>query len=119
MSSPSAAPLPTSSRRVPRTRAGMAWVAACTAGIIAIALIIFMLQNTSPVQVSFLWLTATTSLSLMLLIAAVGGSVVALILGSARIVQLRHTIHRRRPVAPTAPSAYTASQPDGAHCRTT
>jgi hypothetical protein len=50
-----------------------------------------MIQNTHTVQVTFLGLTGNTSLALMLLIAAVGGILLTLILGSARILQLRHT----------------------------
>jgi hypothetical protein len=52
---------------------------------------IFLIQNTHTVQVTFLGLTGSTSLALMLLIAAVGGILLILILGSARILQLRHT----------------------------
>jgi uncharacterized integral membrane protein len=80
--------------RIPRTRTGMAWLAACTAALISIALIVFMVQNTATVPVYFLWMTGNTSLGLMLLIAALGGIVVTLILGSARIIQLRHVVRR-------------------------
>jgi uncharacterized integral membrane protein len=55
-----------------------------------------MIQNTHTVQVTFLGLTGSTSLALMLLIAAVGGILLILILGSARILQLRHTVRTRR-----------------------
>ena len=66
---------------------GIAWL---------FALIIFMIQNTHTVQVTFLGLTGSTSLALMLLIAAVGGILLTLILGSARILQLRHSVRKRR-----------------------
>jgi uncharacterized integral membrane protein len=92
---PVSAAQPAASPGVRRSRTGMAWLSACTAAVIAVALIIFMLQNTIPVQVTFLWMTATTSLALMLLIAAVGGIVLTLILGSARIIQLRHAVRKR------------------------
>jgi uncharacterized integral membrane protein len=55
-----------------------------------------MIQNTHTVQVTFLGMTGSTSLALMLLIAAVGGILLTLILGSARILQLRHTVRTRR-----------------------
>jgi len=71
-------------------------VALCAAALIAVALIIFMVQNTGTVAVSFLGTTGHTSLGLMLLIAAVGGILLTLILGSARIVQLRLAVRRRR-----------------------
>ncbi len=79
---------------IPHTRMGMAWLAACTAALISIALIVFMVQNTATVPVYFLWMTGNTSLGLMLLIAALSGIVVTLILGSARIIQLRHVVRR-------------------------
>ena len=77
-----------------RSRAGAAWVAACTATLLAVALIIFMIQNTRTVEVTFLGMTGSTSLAIMLLIAAVGGILLTLVLGSARILQLRHAVRR-------------------------
>jgi uncharacterized integral membrane protein len=82
--------------KVRGTRTGRVWVAACAAALITVALIIFMVQNTHTVSVSFLGLTGSTSLALMLLIAAVGGILLTLILGSARIIQLRHAVRRPR-----------------------
>ena len=76
------------------THTGRVWVGVCAAALITVALISFMVQNTHTVQVTFLGLTGSTSLALMLLIAAVGGILLTLILGSARIVQLRHAVRR-------------------------
>ena len=78
------------------TRTGRVWVGVCAAALITVALIIFMVQNTRTVQVTFLGLTGTTSLALMLLIAAVGGILLTLVLGSARILQLRRAVRSRR-----------------------
>jgi len=78
------------------TRTGRLWVAACVAALITVALIVFMVQNTHTVTVTFLGMTGSTSLALMLLIAAVGGILLTLLLGSARIIQLRHAVRRRR-----------------------
>jgi len=83
-------------RRVRGTRTGRVWVGVCAAALITVALIIFMIQNTHTVQVTFLGLTGSTSLALTLLIAAVGGVLLTLILGSARILQLRHAVRGRR-----------------------
>jgi uncharacterized integral membrane protein len=80
---------------VPLTRAGAAWVSVSAAALIAVLLIIFLVQNTHAVQVKFLWMTTSTSLALMLLIAAVGAVLITVILGTARIVQLRHLIRGR------------------------
>jgi putative membrane protein len=83
-------------QRVRGTRTGRVWVGVCAAALITVALIIFMIQNTHTVQVTFLGMTGTTSLALMLIIAAVGGILLVLVLGSARILQLRHSIRKRR-----------------------
>jgi uncharacterized integral membrane protein len=71
-------------------------VAVCAAALITVALIVFLIQNTHTVQVTFLGMTGHTSLALMLLIAAVGGILLTLILGSARIIQLRMAVRRQR-----------------------
>lgn len=83
-------------QQVRGTRTGRVWVGVCAAALITVALIIFMIQNTHTVQVTFLGLTGSTSLALMLLIAAVGGILLTLVLGSARILQLRHSVRKRR-----------------------
>jgi lipopolysaccharide assembly protein A len=91
-----APPSPQARQPVRGTRTGRVWVGVCVAALITVALIIFMIQNTHTVQVTFLGMTGSTSLALMLLIAAVGGILLTLILGSARILQLRHAVRKRR-----------------------
>ena len=76
-------------KQVAPTRAGMVWVSVCVAVLLAIALIIFLAQNTRTVAVHFLGLSGSTSLALMMLIAAVAGALITVIAGSARIIQLR------------------------------
>ena len=90
------APPPVGSQPVPRTRAGAAWVGLAAAALIAVALIVFLVQNTRSVEVSFLWMTARTSLAIALLIAALGSVLLTLTLGTARITQLRRLARRRR-----------------------
>jgi uncharacterized integral membrane protein len=80
---------------VPRTRTGAAWVGVSAATLIAIALIIFLAQNTRTTEISFLWMTGSTSLAVALLIAAVGSVLLTLIVGTARITQLRRLVRRR------------------------
>ncbi|HYQ65039.1 lipopolysaccharide assembly protein LapA domain-containing protein [Actinophytocola sp.] len=82
--------------RVTATRTGAAWVALVAAALLAVLLIIFLAQNTRSTEVSFLWMTATTPLALALLIAAVGSVLLTLMLGTARIAQLRRRIRRQR-----------------------
>ena len=75
-----------------RTRASAAWVGIGSGVVVLVLLIVFMLQNTEPVRVSFFGLHGSAPLALTLLIAGVGVGLVALISGSLRIAQLRHRI---------------------------
>jgi uncharacterized integral membrane protein len=81
---------------LPRTRAGTAWVLACVAAVALLALIVFITQNVHPVEVSFLGWHGQFPLAVALLAAALIGTVLTLILGSTRILQLRRTAVRSR-----------------------
>jgi uncharacterized integral membrane protein len=56
----------------------------------------FIAQNTRQVEVSSLWMQATTSMAVATLASAVAGAVVAAVIGTARIVQLRRAVRSRR-----------------------
>jgi uncharacterized integral membrane protein len=86
--------------RVPRTRTGAAWLGICTAAVVFVVLIVFMLQNTRSVEVTFLWMHGSVPLALALLVAAVGTAILAMAVGAARITQLRRLSRRRRDAAP-------------------
>jgi uncharacterized integral membrane protein len=90
------APVVPRDRTVPRTRWSAAWVAICAAALALVALIVFMLQNTRSVEVSFLWMHGTLPLALALLIAAVGAAILTMVFGAGRITQLRRLARRRR-----------------------
>jgi len=81
--------------RVPRTRTGAAWFGLCAAAFAFLALIIFMLQNTRSVEVTYLWMHGTLPLALALLIAGVGVTILAMAVGVARITQLRRLFAAR------------------------
>lgn len=85
--------LPVPPRRQPlqvaRTRAGAVWVGLCVGALVLVALVVFMLQNTAPVDVAFLGMHGSAPLALMLLIAGLGVAIVALAVGSLRIGQYR------------------------------
>jgi uncharacterized integral membrane protein len=69
---------------------------ACVAVLVLMALIIFVAQNSGAVEVSLLTLHGRFSLAVALLAAAAAGCVLALILGTTRILQLRRVVRRRR-----------------------
>jgi uncharacterized integral membrane protein len=75
-------------------RTGTTWLRVGAAVLIAVVLIIFAVQNTRGVEISFLWMTTSTPLALALLIGAVGGTVLTLVLSTARITRLRREIRR-------------------------
>ena len=82
-------------RRVPRTRAGAAWFGLCVAALLFVVLIVFMLQNTRNVEVTFLWMHGRLPLALGLLIAGVGVGIATAAVGTARITQLRRLSRHR------------------------
>jgi uncharacterized integral membrane protein len=76
-------------RKAPRTRIGRLWFGICAAAATLVVLVVFMLQNTRSVEVSFLWMHGSLPLALGLLIAAVGAAIAVMVIGTARITQLR------------------------------
>ena len=65
------------------TRASAAWAATAAAVLLLVALIIFILQNSTSVQVHYLGFAGSLSLGMALLIAAVGGGLAVAIAGVA------------------------------------
>jgi len=91
-----AAQAPVGPGALSRTRLSTAWVSIWAATVVFIALIVFMLQNTRSVEVSFLGLHGTLPLALALLIAVIGAVLLTLVVGTARITQLRRRLSRGR-----------------------
>jgi len=85
-----------SSRRLPRTRTGAVWFGICAAAVALVVLIVFLLQNTRSVEVSFLWMHGNVPLALALLVAGVGVAILAMAVGEARVGQLRRLARRNR-----------------------
>ena len=86
----------TSSSGVRRTRISAAWVGLCAAAAVLVVLIVFMLQNTRSVEITFLAMHGTLPLALALLIAGVGVAIIAMVVGTARITQLRRRLSDQR-----------------------
>jgi uncharacterized integral membrane protein len=82
--------------REPRTRTGAAWFGICVAALLLVVLIVFMLQNTRSVEVSFLWMHGNLPLALALLVAGVGTAILTMVIGAARITQLRRLSRPQR-----------------------
>lgn len=74
--------------------------------VILIVILIFIIQNTRAVNISFLGAHLRLSLAVALLLAAIAGALLMAAAGTARITQLRLALRRnrhRRPAAPTPP----------------
>jgi len=81
---------------IDRTRTGGLWVAAIAAAIVLLLLLIFILQNTEQVEVALFGANPNLPLGVALLLAAVLGALIVALIGTARIVQLRHVARRHR-----------------------
>lgn len=76
------------------SRAGATWVALVGVGLLLVLLVIFILQNTQSVQVSFLGFDGRAPLAVCLIIAAAAGILLTALAGTLRILQLRHRVRR-------------------------
>jgi uncharacterized integral membrane protein len=85
------------------TRTSAAWLGVCLAAVLLVVLIVFLLQNTNSVEVTFLWMHGRLPLAIALLIAGVGAALLTMIVGVARITQLRRRF-RRDHRAPSGPA---------------
>jgi putative membrane protein len=98
--------VPTAHRRVERTRISAAWVGVIVAALVLVLLLVFILQNTKSVKISFFTANGTMPLGVALLLAAIGGVLFAGGVASLRIWQLRHRtpavwrLRRGRPAQP-------------------
>ena len=81
-----------SRRPTARTRISATWVAVIVAALVLVLLLIFILQNTESVKVSFLSAAGTMPLGVALLLAAIGGILLAALVASLRIWKLRHRL---------------------------
>lgn len=101
--------LPPAASRRPRlrTRISTARTALIAGAAALIVLLIFIIQNTRAVQISFLGAHASVSLAVALLLAATAGALLMAAAGTARITQLRMEMRRDRrrgrPQAPVSP----------------
>jgi uncharacterized integral membrane protein len=98
---------PVQPHRVRRTRMGGVWVASASFAVVLLLLLIFILENSKRVPVSFFGATGHLPLGIALLLAAVLGILLVVLPGTGRIIQLRITArrHRRADAAAAIPPA--------------
>jgi uncharacterized integral membrane protein len=82
----------TSSKSIPSTRAGRAWMRVLPGLVLFAIMLTFVLQNLRTARVTFFAASGTLPLALALLAAAALGALLVLALGSFRIMQLRKLV---------------------------
>jgi lipopolysaccharide assembly protein A len=103
-SAPVATPLP--HHTLKRTRISGTWTAVACFAVVLLLLLIFILQNSRTVEVSYFGAHGHLPLGVALLLAAVAGVLLITLPGGARILQLRATArrHRRADALPDRPA---------------
>jgi uncharacterized integral membrane protein len=74
-----------------RSRVGTVWISIAVFVLILLLLIIFILQNSMPVRIHYFGATGTMSFGVAMLLAAIVGATLTLLVGTARIVQLKYS----------------------------
>ena len=85
---------PPAAAEPPQTRTSWAFKSLIAGAIVLILLLVFILENTESVKISYFGAGFHLPLGVALLLAAIGGALVVGIVGTARIVQLRRHVRR-------------------------
>jgi putative membrane protein len=105
-----AAPAKETQRRVHKpSRTSWAWGTLILGIILGIALVDFLAQNTRSVRIEFFSASGQIPIAVALLVAALAGGAIVLIVGAARIGQLRHRL-RKSPAQPASNASAPVSQ---------
>ncbi len=81
------------------TRAGALWTALIAGFLILILLLIFIAQNTESTPFTFFAWHWSLPLGVAILLAAVGGGLLTVAVGTARIIQLRRVAKKHHAAA--------------------
>jgi uncharacterized integral membrane protein len=85
------------------TRAGALWTALIAGFLILILLLIFITQNTTSAAFQFFTWHWSLPLGVAMLMAAVGGGLITVAVGTARIIQLRRAAKKHHAAAQSTP----------------
>jgi putative membrane protein len=89
------------------TRTSWAWGTLVLGVILGIALVDFLAQNTRSVRIEFFSVSGQIPIAVALLVAALAGGAIVLIVGAARMGQLRHRL--RNPSGAAAEKSSTSA----------
>jgi uncharacterized integral membrane protein len=79
---------------IQHSRTGGLWAGLILSALVLLHLLVFILQNGNPVQISFFALEGVFPVGVALLLAAIAGVLLVAIPGSLRIIQLRRAARR-------------------------
>ena len=78
------------------TRTSMVWTMVGVGVVLLVAILVFILQNGQRSRVRFLMMSGTLPQGVALLFAALLGALLVLVVGAARVLQLRVVARRHR-----------------------
>jgi lipopolysaccharide assembly protein A len=110
---PGNASVPLPHHEIRRTRTSGVWIAVACFAVVLLLLLIFILQNSHTVDVSYFGAHGHLPLGIALLLSAVFGVLLVVLPGTARIIQLRIAArrHRRADARHVAAMAHRADAP--------
>jgi uncharacterized integral membrane protein len=83
-----------SARSMERSRVSGVWVGLTLSAVVLLFLLIFIVQNNTPTEISFLGLSGQFPVGIALLFAAAAGILLVAIPGYLRMLQLRRAVRR-------------------------
>jgi uncharacterized integral membrane protein len=108
---PSPEPPPLPHHKIRPTRISGLWLAVTFFAVVLLFLLIFILQNSRGVDISYLGMHGHLSLGVAMLLAAVCGVLLTVLAGAARISQLHAVARRHRRADARHTTAGTAGPP--------
>lgn len=87
-------PTTTSKKKVKNSFAGATWVALIFGALLLIVLLVFIMQNQKPVDLTLFAWTFTFPAGIGFLLAAIAGALIMALVGGVRMLQLRRQIKK-------------------------
>lgn len=81
-------------KKMKRTRFSGLWVGLTAAAVVLLVLLVFIIENSQSVQISFFGAHGHLSLGVALLLAAIAGVLLVAVPGYGRILQLRRALRK-------------------------
>lgn len=96
---PTAPPMPSDDAEAPstvrRSRLGGLWVGLIASAVVLVLLLVFILQNSQGVQITYFGFSGRAPLAVAILLGVAAGVLLVALPGSVRILQLRRSIRRK------------------------